>query len=142
MKGDFFMKKYSKRNKEGSPKGEKSFKRYIIFVLKNFLVFIILFFISGFIIYKTGLNRDYYYLVSLATALISSFISGFSYSAAVKEKGMLNGILSVLPLLTAIEAVSLILSELDICVRLPIAALSIILSIQRVAVNHGKTRHG
>lgn len=113
--------------------GKKSSKNNIItnimpMIFKSLLIFSTVLLLSAMLCYLTNINYDKYYLFLLASAVVSAFVSGLSYSRKMKKNGILSGIISSVPIAVMILIFSLIATKGNVSVLLPVTMCSAIIS--------------
>lgn len=97
-------------------------------IIKSLIIFALFISTAACLCYFTDMDFDKYYIVLIISAVISAFISGFSYSRKMRKKGILCGIISSLPIALILITLSLILSKASVTVLLPITVAAIVLS--------------
>lgn len=113
--------------------GKKSSKNNIIInilpmIFKSLLIFSTVLLLSAMLCYLADINYDKYYLFLLASAVVSAFISGLSYSRKMKKNGIISGIISAVPIAVMILIFSLIATKGNVSVLLPVTMGSAIIS--------------
>lgn len=120
------VKSKKKLNKDAEK--YKILKEMLFLTFRSITVFILMILLTAFICYITDIEYDKYSLIMILSATLSSFVSGFFYSRRMKQKGILHGMLSSLPIAFITVIITLIISDSQLSVMLPIAVASIILS--------------
>lgn len=108
-------------NKFGSSSKNK-LKIFAFSSLITVLIYIILTLISAFICYKADISKDKYYIVMLVICAVSAMIGGFRITRLNKEKGLINGIIGAIPVMSVTLFFALLFNNgiLNITILIPL----------------------
>ncbi len=116
--------KKTKRNK----KDTGSLKTYIFLSLKSLAVLVFLLLFSAFICYKVDAEHKLYFPVTIAVCVISGVLSGMLATSKINKKGIVCGLLGVLPSAVTMFVATMILSNFHFSIKIVIFLGSMILS--------------
>lgn len=119
------MKKRKKRSEKSC---NSLINDLILLTVKAAAVFAVMLLLSALGCFFADIDYDNYFIFLLFSAVISSFICGFSYSRKKKKRGVINGIIAVLPVAVIILVTTFITTAADVTILLLAVIVSVILS--------------
>lgn len=92
-------------------KTDKKTNPVIMLIINNLILQIVIFLFVALVSYFSGLKANTYYLISLLSVCVGSFISGMNTGKIKKKKGLIYGMIHSLPFLILVVIVSLVMNN-------------------------------